>query len=176
MVLALVRKEAVRKLVRTESAVSAALVSAEVSALLMARIGFCFRAVSTETVNHMTDTTKQRVTGQNREIILKVITDLTEHGHQASRRRIVEVTGLSMGIVDDHISRLREDGVIRSLYAGLFELVDTTPDRAVSVTALPRGQLKVEVGDDVCEALTPREALALAKLLAGVVLAFGAGR
>lgn len=51
-----------------------------------------------------------------------------------------------------------------------------TPDRAISVTALPRGQLKVEVGDDVCEALTPREALALAKLLAGVVLAFGAGR
>ena len=121
----------VRKLVRTESAVCAALVSAEVSAevsaLLMARIGFCFRAVSTETGSHMTDTTQQRARGQNRETILKAITDLTEHGHQASRRRIVEVTGLSMGIVDDHISRLRENGLIRSLYAGLFELVDTTP-------------------------------------------------
>ena len=77
----------------------------------------------------MTDTTQQRARGQNRETILKAITDLTEHGHQASRRRIVEVTGLSMGIVDDHISRLRENGLIRSLYAGLFELVDTTPVR-----------------------------------------------
>ena len=114
--------------------------------------------------------------GQNRAAILQAITDLTEHGHQASRRRIAEVTGLRMSTVDDHITRLREQGVIRSLYAGLFELVDTTPDRAVSVTALPRGQFKVEVGNDVCEALTPRETLALSKLLAGVVLAFGAGK
>lgn len=114
--------------------------------------------------------------GQNRAAILQAITDLTEHGHQASRRRIAEVTGLRMVTVDDHITRLREQGVIRSLYAGLFELVDTTPDRAVSVTALPRGQFKVEVGDDVCEALTPRETLALSKLLAGVALAFGAGQ
>ena len=114
--------------------------------------------------------------GQNRDAVLKAITDLTEHGHQASRRRIAEVTGMRMVTVDDHITRLREQGVIRSLYAGLFELVDTTPDRAVSVTALPRGQFKVEVGNDVCEALTPRETLALSKLLAGVVLAFGAGK
>ena len=114
--------------------------------------------------------------GQNRDAVLKAITDLTEHGHQASRRRIAEVTGLRMSTVDDHITRLREQGVIRSLYAGLFELVDTTPDRAVSVTALPRGRFKVEVGNDVCEALTPRETLALSKLLAGVVLAFGAGK
>lgn len=114
--------------------------------------------------------------GQNRETILKAITDLAEHGHQASRRRITEVTGLKMATVDDHITRLREDGVIRSLYAGVFELVDTTPDRAISVTAMPRGSFKIEIGDDVCQALTPREALALSKLLGGVALAFGAGR
>ena len=113
---------------------------------------------------------------KNRDIVLKAITDLTEHGQQASRQRITEVTGLRMTIVDDHIARLREDGLVRSLYAGLFELVDTTPDRAISVTALPRGQFKVEVGDDVCEALTPRETLALSKLLGGVALAFGASR
>ncbi|SEQ44739.1 hypothetical protein [Giesbergeria anulus] len=123
-----------------------------------------------------TEASPPKSPGQNRETILKAITDLTEHGHQASRRRITEVTGLRMTTVDDHITRLREDGLIRSLYAGLFELVDTTPDRAVSVTALPRGRFKVEVGDDVCEALTPRETLALSKLLAGVALAFGAGR
>lgn len=117
-----------------------------------------------------------KIPGQNRAAILQAITDLTEHGHQASRRRIAEVTGLRMATVDDHITRLREEGLIRSLYAGLFELVDTTPDRTVSVTALPRGQFKVEVGDDVCEALTPRETLALSKLLSGVALAFGAGR
>ena len=123
----------------------------------------------------MTDATIQNPL-KSRDIVLKAITDLTEHGQQASRQRITEVTGLRMTIVDDHIARLREDGLVRSLYAGLFELVDTTPDRAISVTALPRGQFKVEVGDDVCEALTPRETLALSKLLGGVALAFGAGR
>ena len=114
--------------------------------------------------------------GQNREAILAVIADLTEHGHQASRRRIADETGLKIGTVDDHIGRLRDDGLVRPTLAGVFELVDTTPDRAISVTALPRGQFKIEVGDDVCEALTPRETLALSKLLGGVALAFGAGR
>ena len=113
---------------------------------------------------------------QNRETVLKAITDLTEHGHQASRRRIADETGLKMMVVDDHIGRLRDDGLIRSLYAGVFELVDTTPDRPISVTAMPRGSFKIEVGDDVCESLTPREALALSKLLGGVALCFGAGR
>ena len=69
--------------------------------------------------------------------ILKAITDLAEHGHQASRRRITEVTGLKMATVDDHITRLREDGVIRSLYAGVFELVDTTRDRQGTLKGQP---------------------------------------
>lgn len=114
--------------------------------------------------------------GQSRETILKAITDMTEHGQLISRQRLSDITGLKMIIVDDHISRLKEHGVIRSPVAGIFELVDTTPDRAISVTAMPRGSFKIEIGDDVCQALTPREALALSKLLGGVALAFGAGR
>lgn len=114
--------------------------------------------------------------GQSRETILKAITDMTEHGQLISRKRLSEVTGLKMVVIDDHITRLKENGVIRSPCAGIFELVDTTPDRPISVTAMPRGSFKVEVGDDVCEALTPREALALSKLLGGVALCFGAGR
>jgi len=41
----------------------------------------------------------------------------------------------------------------------------------VSTTALPMGRLRIEIGDDMTD-LTPREALALAKQMAGVILAF----
>ncbi len=109
----------------------------------------------------------------NREAVLSAITDLVEHGHKASRRRITEKTGLSMVVVDDNIGKLRDDGFIYPLYAGVFDLVDLTPDRPISVTAMPRGRYKIELGDDVCDMMTPRETLALAKLLGGVALAFG---
>lgn len=111
----------------------------------------------------------------NREVILQTITDLVDANQKASRRRVAEITGLRMATVDDHIGRLRDEGLIHSLYAGVFDLVDTTPDRPVSLTAMPRGRFKLEIGDGVCEGLTPREAMAMAKLLAGQLLAFGMG-
>ncbi|MEO8391210.1 hypothetical protein [Polaromonas sp.] len=109
----------------------------------------------------------------NREAILQTITDLSDHNKMASRSRIAELTGLKMSIVDDHVDRLKNDGMIRALYNGVFEPVDQTPDRNVSSTSLSRGRLKIEIGDDICTNLTPREQLALAKQLAGVLMAFG---
>jgi hypothetical protein len=44
----------------------------------------------------------------------------------------------------------------------------------VSATILPKGRYKIEVGDDLVE-LSPREGFALAKLLAGLMLAFRTG-
>lgn len=109
---------------------------------------------------------------RNREIVLQTIKDLCEHGLLASRIRVREVSCLKQTIVDDHVARLKTDGQIRSLYNGVYEHVDQTIDRAISTTALPGGRMKVEVGDDVVLALTPREQLALAKLMAGTLLAF----
>ena len=109
---------------------------------------------------------------RNREIVYQTIKDLCEHGMKASRSRISEVACLKMSIVDDHVGRLKGDGQIRSVNPGEFEHVDQTMDRAISTTALPGGRMKVEVGDDVIFALTPREQFAFAKLLAGTLLAF----
>lgn len=109
-----------------------------------------------------------------RDLILQAVIDLNEHNQLCSRKRIAEVTGLKMTIVDDHIDRLRDQGRIRLAGHSHYEPLDLTPDRPVSTTSMPHGRMKLEIGDDVIADLTPREALALAKQLAGLLLAFGA--
>jgi hypothetical protein len=108
-----------------------------------------------------------------RDLILQAVIDLNEHSQLCSRKRIAEVTGLKMTIVDDHLDRLRSQGQIRLAGHSHYEPMDLTPDRPVSTTSLPLGRLKIEVGDDLIADLTPREALALAKQLAGLLIAFG---
>ena len=108
---------------------------------------------------------------RNRDIVLQCIIDICAHNGYASRAKIVELTSLRMTAVDEQIDRLKVDGLIRPLYNGVFEPVDQSIDRCVSTTTLPFGRTKVEVGDQLLE-LTPREAFALAKQLAGNLLAF----
>ena len=113
----------------------------------------------------------QEAPKRNRDIVLQCIIDICAHNGYASRAKIVELTSLRMTAVDEQIDRLKTDGLIRPLYNGVFEPVDQTEDRCVSTTTLPFGRTKVEVGDQLLE-LTPREAFALAKQLAGNLLAF----
>ena len=115
----------------------------------------------------------QQLPRKNREIVLQCIVDICGHGGYASRAKIVELTQLKMTAVDEQIDRLKVDGLIRPLYNGVFEPVDQSIDRCVSTTSLPMGRTMVEVGEEIL-CLTPREAFALAKQLAGVLLAFRA--
>jgi len=110
---------------------------------------------------------------RNREVVLQCIIDVCGHGGYASRAKIVELTQLKYPAVDEQIDRLKSDGLIRPLYNGVFEAVDQTEDRCVSATGLPFGRTKIEVGEEILS-LTPRETFVLAKLLAGVLLAFRA--
>lgn len=93
----------------------------------------------------------------NRQVVLQAITDLCAAGRQASRQAICDFTGLKMSIVDDHVKNLKDDGNIRLVVNGVFEVVDQTPDRAVSGTIVPSGRYKLEIGD-TCLDLTLREA------------------
>jgi hypothetical protein len=53
---------------------------------------------------------------------------------------------------------LRTLGCIRELYAGVLVLViEFAPDRAISVTRLPGGLMKLELGDEMVT-LNPSEA------------------
>ena len=108
---------------------------------------------------------------KNRDIVLQCIIDVCAHNGYASRAKIFELTGIKKTSIDEQIATLKMEGLIRPLYNGVFEPVDQSIDRCVSTTTLPFGRTKVEVGDQLLE-LTPREAFALAKQLAGNLLAF----
>lgn len=110
----------------------------------------------------------------NREAVLAAINMICEHRDAATRLQISSISGLRRQIVDDHLKTLKSEGQIRMVMAGWYAPVDQDPDRPVSTTNLPRGRVKIEVGDDVVD-LNPREAFNLAKQLAGLLLAFRVG-
>ena len=110
-------------------------------------------------------------TRTSRQIVLQAIVTICEHNAYANRASVTRLSGLSQVIVDDHIKKLKADDIIRMDVPGFYYPVDQSVDRAISTTSLPLGRLKVEVGDNLLE-LNPREAFALAKLMAGQLLAF----
>ena len=110
----------------------------------------------------------------NRENVIATINNICEHRDSASRQQIASMTGLKMQIVDEHVKNLKTDGFIKMLAPGFYAPVDQELDRIVSTSILPRGRVKIEAGDAVLD-LNPREAFALAKMLAGALLAFRAG-
>ena len=109
----------------------------------------------------------------NRARIEQAIRDLTNINRVASREMIAEITGLKMNIVDDHIKRMKDDGKIRRVLNGVFELTEEVrEDRAISMTYLPKGVCKLEIGDH-CIELTLREARIVGLATAGVGIQFG---
>ncbi len=110
----------------------------------------------------------------NRESVLCAIHTICEHRSAASKQQIVAMTGLKHQIVDEHVKNLRESGKINMIVGGFYEPADTMPERLVSVTILPMGRYKIEIGDLVND-ISGREAFSLAKMMAGQLTAFRAG-
>lgn len=105
--------------------------------------------------------------------IYQAIVDLGESNKVATRQVLMETLGLTYAIVDDHVKRMIEDGRVRRVVAGVFEAVPpAAEDRAVSMTFVPGGGGKLEVGD-ACIDLTLRELRMVGLATAGVVMQFG---
>lgn len=104
--------------------------------------------------------------------IYAAIVDLHHTGQLATRKGLVKATGYKQTIVDDHTRRMREQEKIRLTSRGHYEPIEPLrEDRAVSLTALPSGLFKLEVGDEMLE-LTPREGRAVGALAAGIAMQF----
>lgn len=85
----------------------------------------------------------------------------------ATRDTVAELTGLKLTIVDDRLSALVDEGRLKRVLRGVYEVVEAYPEpRAISCTHLPNTWVKVEVGDEVLT-LTPREARMLGRAVAG---------
>lgn len=117
---------------------------------------------------------KRRYSRENRAIVQQAIIDLTNANRVVSRTILSAHTGLEPSIVADHVRTMKEDGLIRSVphTNGIIELTHSaTEDRAISMTYLPQGGCKLEIGD-ACIELTMREARILGMAAGGVSLAF----
>lgn len=117
----------------------------------------------------MNEPQQRPTTGQ---IIWETMQSLRDDGQIISRQRLMELTGLTFTKIDDHVSRWVDDGRLRRVVDGVFELVDSLPEpRAVSVTDLHDGQTLIEVGDQQMR-LWPTEIRALGLRLVGSAMQF----
>lgn len=109
----------------------------------------------------------------SRETIWDTICDLHSKGQVSSRQLLVDLTGLSFGVVDDHCSAMVEDMTLLRIAPGIFEpMPQYRMAESVSTTLLPNGMLKVEIGDAVLD-LVPKEQRALGIQMAGYGMEFG---
>ncbi|MEJ5028805.1 hypothetical protein WH303_06505 [Comamonas sp. MYb69] len=112
------------------------------------------------------------VVGTTSQIIWGTVMDLRSAGQAISRKRLMELSDMPYTKVDDHVSRWIEEGRMRRVVDGVYEVVDPMPEpRAVSVTDLPDGMTLVEIGDQELR-LWPTEARALGQRMAGNAFQF----
>lgn len=122
----------------------------------------------------MEDDTEQVPRLSSTERVYRSIMEFRETGRVASRATLQAATGLPLTVVDERVKYLKAVGRIQLAgnVAGIFEPTqDRADDRAQSVTYLPSGKVKYEIGDHVLE-LSQREARAAGALFAGFALQF----
>lgn len=101
------------------------------------------------------------------ERVFQAVRELRAHEQIATRETVAALSGLKLSIVDDRLSTLVDDGRLKRLIRGVYELVEAYPaPRAISKTVLPNGYVKYDIGDDVIT-LTPKEDRVLASLQRG---------
>ena len=101
------------------------------------------------------------------ERIFQAVRELRAMDQIATRDTVAELTGLKMTVVDDRLRALVDDGKLKRLLRGVYELVESFPEpRAISKTVLPSGAVVYDIGDEVLT-LSPQEARVLAELSMG---------
>ena len=99
--------------------------------------------------------------------VFDAVRDLRELDQIATRDTVAELTGLKLAIVDDRLRALVDDGKLKRLLRGIYDLVETYPEpRELSCTTLSNGWVKLELGDALLS-LTPTEARRAARALGG---------
>ena len=108
-----------------------------------------------------------RLANSSTDQIYTAVQELRELGQEATRHTIAQLTGLKMTVVDDRLRALVDDGRLRRLLRGVYELVEVFPPPRTTYAGITQsGMVKVEVGDDVWT-LTPSEARRVARVLGG---------
>ena len=109
----------------------------------------------------------------NRDAILQTCYDLRALHRYPTRKILSAALELKLSVVDYHVEKLIEDGLLRRLTNGVMELAEEpAKERAVSVTYVPYAPVVVEIGD-ICIKVSLSEARKLGMLTIGICHAFG---
>jgi len=105
-------------------------------------------------------------------LVLETIRGIHISGRIATRPVVADVLGVAVGRLDEHVKYLLELGLLRRLNPGVYEPADVLPhSKPVSLTHLPDGRMKLDVGE-VCIEMTPPECRAIASMLLGAAFDF----
>lgn len=109
--------------------------------------------------------TSKPITSTDR--IYDAVRELRSLEQIATRETVAELTGLKLSVVDDRLRTLVDDGKLKRLLRGVYELVETYPEtRVISKTVLPGGYVKWDIGNEVLT-LTPAEDRTMAQMSIG---------
>lgn len=103
-------------------------------------------------------TTPQIDDRSTRQIIWDHIQEMASLGQAITRQRLMELTGKSYHVIDDHVSRMiGEEGILRRIVDGVYEVVKARgAPRPVYFTDLDDGDTVIEVGNQKL-VVDPRE-------------------
>lgn len=105
--------------------------------------------------------------------VFDAVRDLRAMDQIATRETVAELTSLKLSVVDDRLRALVDDGKLKRLLRGIYELVESyPPTRNISKTILDSGYTLIEISGrdgvpDVVLHLTPSEDRALSMLSVG---------
>ena len=84
----------------------------------------------------------------HREQVYQAIVTLHESGRVATRDRLSDVIEITPEKLDEHLRMLKDARRIRPIERGVFvPIYEFPPPRAMSLTVLPNGYAKVDLGD-----------------------------
>ena len=111
-----------------------------------------------------------RTTGDR---IWDALVELHSQGQYGSRERLAQITGFTLSIIDDHISRWHDSGRVFRVKDGIYEpIVVTRSSRMIYSGRVPGSDIvKLEVGDK-CMDLNQDEAREIGRQFAGYALEY----
>ena len=119
-------------------------------------------------MNNMIADANRAARKATKDYVLEEVIDLHAREQIVTREILADFTGRKLAIIDEALRTLVNEERMARVQRGVYVPVVQHPEaRLVSLTVLPDGTVKLEIGDDHVLTLTPREARSVGVTLGG---------
>lgn len=120
-------------------------------------------------MNNMIADANRAARKATKDYVLEEIIDLHANEQIVTRETLADFTGRKLAIIDEALRTLVNEEKVARVQRGVYVPVVQHPvARVVSMTMLPDGTVKLEIGDDHVLTLTPKEARTVGVALGGI--------